>query len=69
MPFDAPPPGEDLLGLADAAAEAGDVVVLEPGGRRRCHDPEALEDLDGTLTTLLRRRGGAVLARPDRLLA
>jgi 3-(3-hydroxy-phenyl)propionate hydroxylase len=55
--------------VAAAPAAPGDVVILAPGGRRRHVDPAALEDLDGTLLAALRRRGGALLARPDRLLA
>lgn len=55
--------------LDGTPGEPGDLVVLEPGGRRGCEDPAAVEDLDGTLLKLLARRGGRVLARPDRLLA
>jgi len=57
------------LGLGCRPPGPRPVAVLPPGGRRTCADPAALEDLDGTLLTLLRRHGGTLLARPDRLLA
>jgi len=57
------------FGLGTRPAGPRAVAVLAPGDRRASRDPAALEDLDGTLLALLRRRGGQLLARPDRLLA